>query len=74
MIKPQHNQVIVFLSAIVFSILLLVPFQFVLGWYILFYGGSFVLLSLFKAGLTLLALTTLSFWMVMIVYSIHELR
>lgn len=74
MTKKQHNKIIVILSEIVFAILLLVPFLFVVGWYILFYGGSLALLSVFKVGLTLLALTTLLFWVVMTIYSIHELR
>lgn len=74
MTKKQHNKVLVILSAIMFSILLLVPFLFVLGWYILFYGGSMVLVYVFKLGLALLALSTLSFWVGMLVYAAHELR
>ena len=74
MTKKQHNKVLVILSAIMFSILLLLPFLFVLGWYILFYGGSMVLVYVFKAGLGILALTTLSFWFGVLGYAVYELR
>lgn len=74
MIKKQHNQVLVILSAIMFSILLLLPFLFVLGWYILYYGGSMVLVYVFKLGLGILALTTLSFWFGVLGYAAHELK
>lgn len=74
MTKKQHNKVLLILSTIMFSILLLLPFLFVLGWYILFYGGSMFLVYVFKLGLGLLALSTLSFWVGMLVYAAHELR
>ena len=73
MTKKQHNKVLLILSAIMFSILLLVPFLFVLGWYILFYGGSIVLVYVFKIGLALLISSTLSWWVGMLVYAAHEL-
>lgn len=74
MTKKQHNKVLVILSAIMFSILLLLPFLFVLGWYILFYGGSMVLIYVFKLGFGILALTTLSFWFIMLGYAVYELK
>lgn len=74
MTKKQHNQVLVILSAIMFSILLLVPFLFVLGWYILFYGGSMVLVYVFKLGLALLILSTLSWWVGMLGYAVYKLK
>ena len=74
MTKKQHNQVLVILSAIMFSILLLVPLLFVLGWYILLYGGSMVLVYVFKLGLALLALSTLSWWVGMLVYAVYKLK
>lgn len=74
MTKKQHNKVLLILSAIMFSILLLVPLLFVLGWYILFYGGSMVLVYVFKLGLALLILSTLSWWVGILGYAAHELR
>lgn len=74
MTKKQHNKVLVILLSIMFSILLLLPFLFVLGWYILFYGGSMVLVYIFKLGLGILVLTTLSFWFGVLGYAAHELR
>ena len=73
MTKKQDNQVTVTLSAIVFFILILLPLLFVLGWYILFYGGSMVLVYVFKVGLSILILSTLSWWVGMLVYAAHEL-
>ena len=74
MTKKQRNKVLLILSAIMFSILILLPFLFVLGWYILFYGGSMVLVYVFKVGLSILILSTLSWWVGMLVYAAHELR
>lgn len=74
MTKKQHDQVLVILSAIMFSILLLLPFLFVLGWYILFYGGAMVLVYVFKIGLALLILSTLSWWLGMLVYAVYKLK
>ncbi len=71
--NKQDNSVLV-LAAIMFSILLLLPFLFVLGWYILFYGGSMVLVYVFKLGLGILALSTLSFWFGVLGYAVYELR
>lgn len=70
----KNNKVLVILSAIMFSILLLLPFLFVLGWYILFYGGSMVLIYVFKLGLALLILSTLSWWIGMLGYAVYKLK
>lgn len=74
MTKKQHDQVLLILSAIMFSILILLPFLFVLGWYILFYGGSMVLVYVFKLGLALLILSTLSWWVGMLGYAVYKLK
>lgn len=70
----KNNKVLVTLSAIVFTILLLVPFLLLLGWYILFYGGTLVLIAVFKIGLAVLALTTLFFWVGIITAAISDMR
>ena len=70
----KNNKVLVILSAIVFSILLLVPFLMFLGWYILFYGGTLVLVYVFKIGLAVLALITLFFWIGIITNGIMDMR
>lgn len=70
----KNNKVLVTLSAIVFTILLLVPFLMFLGWYIIFYGGTLVLLYVFKIGLAVLALTTLFFWVGIITAGIMDMR
>lgn len=74
MTKKQDNQVTLILSYIVLFILLLVPLLFVLGWYILFYGGLMVLVYVFKIGLALLILSTLSWWVGMLGYAVYKLK
>ena len=70
----KNNKVLVTLSAIVFTILLLIPFLLFLGWYILFYGGTLVLIAVFKVGLSGLALATLFFWVGIITAGISDMR
>lgn len=70
----KNNKVLVILSAVMFTVMLLIPFMLFLGWYILFYGGTLVLIALFKAGLSILALTTLFFWVGIITAGISDMR
>lgn len=70
----KNNKVLVTLSAIVFTIMLLVPLLMFLGWYILFYGGTSVLIAVFKIGLAVLAVTTLFFWVGIITAGISDMR
>ena len=70
--KNKQDKSVIVLVVIMFSILLLVPFLSVLGWYILYYGGSMVLVSIFKLGLALLWLTTLLFWVGVLVGALRK--
>ena len=70
--KNKQDKSVVVLIAIMFSILLLVPFLSVLGWYILYYGGSMVLVYIFKLGLALLWLTTLLFWVGVVIGALRK--
>ena len=69
-----NNKILLTLSAIVFTILSLVPLLLFLGWYILFYGGTLVLIAVFKIGLAVLALTTLFLWIGIIMAGIIDMR
>ena len=70
--KSKQDKSVLVLAAIMFSILLLVPFLSVLGWYILYYGGSMVLVYIFKLGLALLWLTTLLFWVGVVIGALRK--
>lgn len=70
--KNKQDKSVIVLVVIMFSILLLVPFLSVLGWYILYYGGSMVLVYIFKLGLALLWLTTLLFWVGVVIGALRK--
>lgn len=70
--KNKQDKSVLVLAAIMFSILLLVPFLSVLGWYILYYGGSMVWVYIFKLGLALLWLTTLLFWVGVVIGALRK--
>ena len=70
--KNKQDKSVIVLVVIMFSILLLVPFLSVLGWYILYYGGSMVLVYIFKLGLALLWLITLLFWVGVVIGALRK--
>ena len=70
--KNKQDKSVIVLVVIMFSILLLVPFLSVLGWYILYYGGSMVLVYIFKLGLALLWFTTLLFWVGVVIGALRK--
>lgn len=72
MIKKQQDNSVIVLVFIMFSILLLVPFLSVIGGYILYYGGSMVLVYIFKLGLAILWLNTLLFWVGVLIGALRK--
>ena len=72
MTKKKQDKSVMVLAGIMFSILLLVPFLTLIGWYILYYGGSMVLIYIFKLGLGVLWLNTLLFWVGVLVGALRK--
>lgn len=71
MISRKVINLIAGLAVLVMGIL---PVDIFPGWYLLMYGGSFVMYSLFKIGLLLLGLLVLFFWVGFIVSFVYAVK
>lgn len=68
------HKIINLIAGLAVLVMGLLPVDMFLGWYLLMYGGSFVMYALFKIGLLLLGLLVLLFWMGFIVSFVYALK
>ena len=69
------HKVINMIAGLTVLVMCILPVDMFLGWYLLMYGGSFLMFAMFKIGLLLLGLLVLFFWLGFIVsfmYSVKE--
>lgn len=62
------------ISKLAILVMCILPVDMFLGWYLLIYGGSFVIYAMFKIGLLLLGSLVLLFWLGFIVSFVYAVK
>lgn len=68
------HKIINLIAGLAVLVMGLLPIDMFLGWYLLIYGGSFLMYAMFKIGLLLLGLLVLFFWVGIITAGISDMR